>query len=151
MNKKLIVNGEDLEFQYEMKQNFVQLNINEQIFKIEMLNEDTFKLNGKNYKVHAVNDFFSINGEQFHIKNFERKLKSNKSADLGEMVSPMPGKILKVLVSIGDEVKKGDKLIVMEAMKMEHTIKASKDGKIEKIYFEQDQLVDGGVELVELN
>ncbi|MFG1513882.1 biotin/lipoyl-containing protein, partial [Halobacteriovorax sp. ZH3_bin.1] len=64
---------------------------------------------------------------------------------------PMPGKILKVHVELGQEVKIGDALIVMEAMKMEHTVKASRDGKIDAILVQEGQTIDGGVDLVELN
>jgi 3-methylcrotonyl-CoA carboxylase alpha subunit len=66
------------------------------------------------------------------------------------MISPMPGKILKILKNVGDEVTKGTGLIVMEAMKMEHTIKASKDGKIEKIFCKEGDQVKAQVELVKL-
>jgi 3-methylcrotonyl-CoA carboxylase alpha subunit len=62
----------------------------------------------------------------------------------------MPGKILKILVTIGQDVVIGTPILVMEAMKMEHTIKASKSGKIEKIFFKEGDQVSGGVELVKL-
>lgn len=68
-------------------------------------------------------------------------------ADSGGMSSPMPGKILKVLVKVGDIVKKGDPLIVMEAMKMEHTIKASESGVVESLDCSEGRLVDGGITL----
>jgi 3-methylcrotonyl-CoA carboxylase alpha subunit len=62
----------------------------------------------------------------------------------------MPGKILKLLVKVGEDVVPGTPILVMEAMKMEHTIKASKAGKIEKIHFKEGDQVAGGVELVKL-
>jgi biotin carboxyl carrier protein len=71
-----------------------------------------------------------------------------KSVDHGQMKSPMPGKILKILVKVGDEVKAGTPILVMEAMKMEHTIKASKAGTILQIHFKEGDQVAGGVELV---
>ncbi|RLA61860.1 MAG: acetyl-CoA carboxylase biotin carboxyl carrier protein subunit [Epsilonproteobacteria bacterium] len=66
------------------------------------------------------------------------------------MLSPMPGKIITVLVKSGDVVKKGDTLLIMEAMKMEHAIKASKDGKVIKVFFEEGEQIEGGIELVEM-
>ena len=63
----------------------------------------------------------------------------------------MPGKILQVLVNAHDSVSAGQALIVMEAMKMEHTIKAGFDGKVEKIFFNEGDLVEGDVELISLS
>ena len=50
------------------------------------------------------------------------------SGDEGDMSAPMPGKILELLCSIGDQVETGQTLIVMEAMKMEHRIAANESG-----------------------
>ena len=63
------------------------------------------------------------------------------------MVSPMPGKILKLFIAQGMRVKKGDALLVMEAMKMEHTIKAIENGVVKKILYCEGDQVEGGVDL----
>ena len=55
------------------------------------------------------------------------------SKKVNEIKAPMPGMVLKVLVSEGDEVKKGDALLVLEAMKMENILKSPTDGVIKKI------------------
>lgn len=52
---------------------------------------------------------------------------------VNEVKAPMPGMVLKVLVKEGDEIKKGDALLVLEAMKMENIIKSPTDGTIKKI------------------
>lgn len=74
--------------------------------------------------------------------------KSAKSAD--KIVAPMPGKISKVFVSVGQKVKKGDSLIVMEAMKMEYTLKSDLDTTVEKILVQLQQQVVLGQMLVQL-
>ncbi len=62
----------------------------------------------------------------------------------GRLTAPMPGKVVAVLVQNGQEVKKGDALVIMEAMKMEHTIAAPSDGKVEELlYAVGDQVADG--------
>ncbi|MDY7539476.1 acetyl/propionyl/methylcrotonyl-CoA carboxylase subunit alpha [Undibacterium sp. RTI2.1] len=62
----------------------------------------------------------------------------------GRLTAPMPGKIVAVLVSAGQEVKKGDALLIMEAMKMEHTIAAPHDGVVEEVlYAVADQVTEG--------
>ncbi len=48
--------------------------------------------------------------------------------------SPLPGKILKLNVAVGDEIKEGDVLLVMESMKMENNVLADRDGKVVKIH-----------------
>ncbi|MBN2174834.1 MAG: acetyl-CoA carboxylase biotin carboxylase subunit [Bacteroidales bacterium] len=67
-----------------------------------------------------------------------------------EIVSPMPGKVIKINVSEGREVKKGDLLLIVEAMKMENNILSPRDGKIEKVNVKAGDMVDGSKELVTL-
>jgi 3-methylcrotonyl-CoA carboxylase alpha subunit len=66
----------------------------------------------------------------------------------GRLVAPMPGKIVQVLVSEGDRVERGAPLVIVEAMKMEHTITAPAPGRVEKIHFGVGEMVDEGAELV---
>lgn len=64
--------------------------------------------------------------------------------DGGRLTAPMPGKVVAVLVKAGQKVKKGDPLVIMEAMKMEHTIAAPGDGVVEEVlYAIGDQVADG--------
>ena len=69
---------------------------------------------------------------------------------MGSLTSPMPGKIFKILKEIGSEVSKGETILILEAMKMEHSIRADKDGKVKKIMFKTGELVQGGVALAEV-
>ncbi len=62
--------------------------------------------------------------------------------------SQMPGKIVRIMVKAGDEVKKGQALIVMEAMKMENEIKALQDGVIKELKVTEGQAVETGAELL---
>ncbi len=60
--------------------------------------------------------------------------------------SPLPGVILNVLVNAGDSVKKGDTVMILEAMKMENSIKADRDGKVSAINVKQgDSVLEGTV------
>jgi 3-methylcrotonyl-CoA carboxylase alpha subunit len=62
----------------------------------------------------------------------------------GRLTAPMPGKVVAVLVGGGQEVKKGDPLVIMEAMKMEHTIAAPNDGVVDEVLYQVgDQVADG--------
>jgi 3-methylcrotonyl-CoA carboxylase alpha subunit len=62
----------------------------------------------------------------------------------GRLTAPMPGKVVAVMVEAGQTVKKGEPLVIMEAMKMEHTIAAPGDGLVEEVlYAVGDQVADG--------
>ena len=62
--------------------------------------------------------------------------------------SPLPGVILDIKVNVGDEVKKGQTLIILEAMKMENSINADKDGKVTAINVSKGESVLEGTDLV---
>jgi 3-methylcrotonyl-CoA carboxylase alpha subunit len=62
----------------------------------------------------------------------------------GRLTAPMPGKVVAILAKAGQDVKKGEALVIMEAMKMEHTIGAPSDGVVEELlYAVGDQVADG--------
>jgi len=63
----------------------------------------------------------------------ESKIKKNISSNAFHVKAPLPGSILQVFVKEGDEVKAGDKLLIMEAMKMENNVLAEKAGKITSV------------------
>ena len=89
-----------------------------------------------------------VNG---HTMQFEVIEPGASSADdEGGLSAPMPGKILEVHVSVGQSVKSGDVLMVMEAMKMEHKIVAGSDGVVEAIHFAEGDQVPQGAELLSL-
>lgn len=71
------------------------------------------------------------------------------TAKVSHVKAPMPGLVLNVLVEAGQEVKKGDILLVLEAMKMENIIKAAGDGKVGRIAVEKGQAVDKNQTLIE--
>jgi biotin carboxyl carrier protein len=62
--------------------------------------------------------------------------------------SPMPGRVVKVLVQPGDEVAAGQALMVIEAMKMENELKAKAPGRVRTVHVKMGEAVDGNVKLV---
>ena len=60
----------------------------------------------------------------------------------------MNGTMVAVLVSAGDTVIAGQPIMIMEAMKMEHTIRAPSNGVVDTIYYNEGDMVDGGAELI---
>ena len=68
----------------------------------------------------------------------------------GGLIAPMPGKVIDVKVKKGSQVKAGDTLVIIEAMKMEHAIKATETGKIAKVMIKLNDQVDNGATLLVL-
>ncbi len=66
----------------------------------------------------------------------------------GGLTAPMNGTLVTLLVEPGNPVARGDALLIMEAMKMEHTIRAPADGSVDEFFFQPGDLVDGGAELL---
>jgi len=75
-------------------------------------------------------------------------LDADGQADGATVSAPMPGKVVKALVKEGDEVEKGQGVIVVEAMKMENELKSHVAGKVKLIAVENGENVDAGQQLV---
>ena len=76
--------------------------------------------------------------------------KNDHAAGGDTVVSPMPGTIVRLNVSAGDRVRKGQPVLVLEAMKMENEIVAGKEGTITSLYVSQGDTVQGGAALFDL-
>jgi len=95
-----------------------------------------------------------VNGKVFQVSlndpSKERPFSSRRMDEVGSMkVSvPMPGKVVKVLVSEGDSVQKGQGLVVVEAMKMQNEVRAPKRGEVKQINVSDGETVNAGEILV---
>ncbi|MBD50918.1 MAG: hypothetical protein CMB08_03220 [Euryarchaeota archaeon] len=87
---------------------------------------------------------------RIHVVNLHEIGYSNQKQSEGSLVAPMPGTIIEILVKKGQRVRKGQSLMVMEAMKMEHKIQSPKDGEVLSISNEVGQKVDMGAVLIEI-
>jgi 3-methylcrotonyl-CoA carboxylase alpha subunit len=68
----------------------------------------------------------------------------------GRLTAPMPGRVIRQMAEVGKPVRRGEALMIIEAMKMEHTITAPADGVIEAVRFAVGDLVEEGAELISL-
>ena len=82
------------------------------------------------------------------VRNPDRRAAAQPQAR-GELTAPMPGKIVAVYVTPGAEVKRGEPLLVLEAMKMEHTVAAPSDGTVAAIRFRESERVSEGDQLLD--
>jgi len=109
------------------------------------LNKETkkcsLKVNGNRYEVEAEDHF-----DQLLKQLGMDSLATNKIA---EIKAPMPGLVLSILVEEGNEINKGDGILVLEAMKMENILKSSTGGTIKKILVKQGDKVEKNQVLVQ--
>ncbi len=112
------------------------------------------RLGGRSFGARAVR-----NGRTWHVfcdgaytrLALEEELRVPEAAEAaGSLAAPMPGKVIKLLVSPGAKVSKGDSLLILEAMKMEHTITAPADGTVKEIHYAAGEQVLEGAQLVTL-
>jgi biotin carboxyl carrier protein len=117
-------------------------------------------INGKAFTVYFAGAdgrrYFSVEGEQFCIQ--EAKTESIRAGEADSsalheaptICSPMPGKVVKIFVKEGDEVEKGQGLVIVEAMKMENEIKSPIKGRVQKVNFKPGDLVDASQAIIEI-
>jgi len=105
---------------------------------------------GKKPKTYTINTLY--NSYDISILDAEAKyLKSRKDDHLDEdtaISSPMPGKVVKVLVKTGDKVKSGDTVIIISAMKMESEYKVKRDRVIKNVMVKEGDIIDGNQPLI---
>ncbi len=98
--------------------------------------------------VRAGNDIYvTVGGVTRKLKFYDPGVAADLSSDAGGgIVSPMPGKVMRVMAKAGDKVKRGAPLLILEAMKMEHTLIAPADGVVKKLSaVEGEQVSEGAV------
>lgn len=142
-----LVNGIRLEPDlYEISANCYHLILNHQSFQIEIMEKDErtktvlMLINGSEYRV-------SLQDEKDRL--LERLgIEVNDIAAVKDLKAPMPGLVLDILVNAGDEVKKGDQLLVLEAMKMENLIKAPSVLTIKSVEVKKGDKIEKGQPLL---
>ena len=87
-------------------------------------------------------------GESFVCQHYQEQFGHQDHSAAGGLTAPMNGAVVAVMVAKGDAVQAGQTLVIMEAMKMEHAIKAPFDGVVEAMYFQEGELVADGAELL---
>jgi len=114
---------------------------------------ETLRVGGEPLAVRIVRDrdrvFVWCSGEAFEFRRSgARAPRPGESA--GGLSAPMPGRIRRVVASEGSRVARGDVILILEAMKMEHAIRATADGVVARICHSEGDLVDAGTALAEI-
>jgi biotin carboxyl carrier protein len=114
----------------------------------------TVLIDGRSYRVTpGAGGEVLVNGWPMAVEVFDpRSLRTRKSNAAGggrqEVAAPMPGKVVRVLVAVGDTVEAGQGLVVVEAMKMQNEMKSPKAGRVVEVRARPDAAVVAGEALV---
>jgi biotin carboxyl carrier protein len=103
----------------------------------------------ESYTVYVGNRFFQV--ELQDLRNKRHRAISNGHRGTLELLAPMPGKIVKILSAQGSFVASGEGLLVIEAMKMQNEIRASRKGRVDKVYVREGESVEAGTALLVLS
>jgi len=131
---------------YQVERGIYSILFKGRSYNVELIDTDS-------PKKYSVNTFYhSYDAE---IIDAETKyLQARKGDELEDeqstIISPMPGKVVKIQVALGDEVKKGDTVIIISAMKMESEYKAGKDGTISEIFVNEEDTIKANQALVHI-
>jgi biotin carboxyl carrier protein len=114
-------------------------------YNIELLSNDE-----KNYHVTTLYNSFDVEVIDPETR-YKNSRKGSEDDDHAYISTPMPGKVVKILVKEGDKVKGGDTVIIVSAMKMESEYKVVKDRTITKILVKEGDNIDGNQPLIMLD
>ena len=150
--------------QYE---NLLEIKVDDKVYQVDLMHNDegifSILANGRSYNIELVPqpkaklftaytlyhsyDVEVIDAESRYLRN---RTGAIQLASENTISSPMPGKVIKIPVKVGDEVKKGDTVITISAMKMESEYKSPIDGKVLKIFVIEGSTIDAHQKLVEI-
>jgi len=130
-------------------------------FNVSKISNNCFSIlfDGKSRIVYAVesedNVFVHLEGRVIKLAkaNNDQKKFAGDSLAFGvkdEISTPMPGKVVKVLVTEGEKVEAGQSLVIVESMKMENDIKSPTNGSVKSIHFKAGELVEPGKPIIKL-
>ena len=112
----------------------------------------SFNAAEKTAEIKVNNNIYTVSAkDQYDVLLDKLGLSSLNSAKVSEIKAPMPGLVLKIMVAEGDEVKKGDNLFVLEAMKMENIIKSPADVVVKTVKIKPGDKVEKGQVLLQFS
>jgi len=118
----LIIDGQSYGVEFEEQQDEVAVLLKGQLTRVDVVDE-------RRLRMRAASGGFSVEGKQI-------------------ITAPMPGKVVKVLVKLGETVKEGQGLVVVEAMKMENELKAPKAGTVTELFAKEGSTVENNARLL---
>ncbi|HMV03151.1 MAG TPA: acetyl-CoA carboxylase biotin carboxyl carrier protein subunit [Chitinophagales bacterium] len=148
-DNKIIIDGQnaDIDLVHIYKEKYHIIDNNES-FNIEVVRAD---FQNKTFEIKVNDTIYPIQLEDELDMLLEKMgMSAVGSNTMDNVKAPMPGLVLRITVDVGQEVNKGDNLIVLEAMKMENIIKATGTGKVKNILVTEKQAVEKNQLLIEM-
>jgi biotin carboxyl carrier protein len=142
------LNGKELDFDLiEVKQNSFHIISHHRSYNAEVVSHNAAE---KSFQIKVNQTLYSVSvkdkyDELLHQLGLDKAM----SSKLSNIKAPMPGLVLNILVGEGTDVKKGDALLVLEAMKMENILKSPADGIVKKISVKKGMAVEKNQVLIE--
>ncbi len=151
----------------ERNGHFITASIDGKIYEIDLqkMESGIYSIlhKGKSYEMEITrnkkknNYSVQTNGHDWDIQIVDAEIRYQRNHSKGKLAnninhisSPMPGKVVKIPVKQGQEVKEGETVIIISAMKMESEYKAPKDGRIKKINVKEGDNIEGNQVLITL-
>ncbi len=148
-------------------ENLLEIKVDDKIYQVDLMHNDegifSILAEGRSYNIELVphsrpkhyTAYTLYDSYDLEVIDAESRYLRNRSgvtqlASENTISSPMPGKVVKIPVSTGDEVKKGDTIITISAMKMESEYKSPRDGKVSKIFVQEGSTIEASQILIEI-
>lgn len=159
MKLNAVIENEKYEVEFTRDGDSITASVDGRVYQIEVTEPEPNVLLFKNeHKISEITVLKAKDGvsnvrvgtDEFEIKLIDpKRLRGSESGSAGvdglaEIRTAMPGKVVRVIASVGDTVLKGDGIIVVEAMKMQNELKATKDGVVTEIRFAEGSTVNSG-------
>ena len=148
------IDDEAFTVRYKQQRNGSFLDDNNQIAIINDVTDEFIDIEFDNVRrrvnVTRYENLYLVQHDRGHklIKLLPRFKNEQDLIQKGSLISPMPGKVTEMNVKVGDNITKGQKLLVMEAMKMNHSISSDRDGVVKEIYVNIGDQLETGTSLL---
>ena len=140
------------------EQETFNINVSGKSYQASVINRSTnilrIAVDGRMVDVQVIREgsfrYASVDGQSstLELTDLMKGTNNASNSDSG-LRAPMPGKVIAILVEKGASVRRGEKLMILEAMKMEHAVLAPSDGIVNSFFYEAEEQVDEGAELVD--
>ncbi|MEQ1874156.1 MAG: biotin carboxylase N-terminal domain-containing protein [Ilumatobacteraceae bacterium] len=136
-----------VQYQFDRSNRLQALVVNGDTVELDTFTRDT--LARVDTSIHG--DTVYVAGGRFAFVVPPRFVSPDEAGRAGSTVAPMPGRVVKLLVAVGDVVVAGQPLMTLEAMKMEHQVQAPHAGTVAEIFVQAGQQLDGGQPLLKVD
>lgn len=159
-NLEFDFNGESVSAEVEKSQAAFRVKSGEKEFVFEPNGENQYyvHVNGSKYLAAVVSHkgkyLIDIDSMLFELSDPQTDTVAGgaggQTGEKDKIFAPMPGKIVKLLVAVGDKIKEKQAMVIVEAMKMENQVNSLADGKVKAIHFDEGDQVDTENPIIEL-